>query len=273
MKYVFKADDYKEAIERLCLDTPESWMRYGVQVAAKDRTSETQRLQPPGPLPGCYAKIYRYPHWQDRMRILFRGGLLGRSRARVEFDNLRHLNTLGLSPRVVAYGVQRRFGLLTGTLLVVEEVGGASAMDAFAAGELGMLTRKGRRQFVRDLAAFTRQMNTGGFINSQFHWRNILVRKTKDGFAFQVIDPSSSRQRLRLLYPYYDLATLDVCGSHFFTRAERLRFLKCYWGSNGERLTDDQKKQVSKIAALRETLSKAELVRYRHILANVKCKM
>ena len=122
MKYVFSADDCKEAIGRLGLDTPGAWMGCAVAVAAMDRTTETRRLRLPSPLPGCYAKIYRYPRWDDRIRILFRGGLVGRGRARVEFDNLRMLGGRGLSPRVIAYGVEREFGLLRTALLVIEEV-------------------------------------------------------------------------------------------------------------------------------------------------------
>jgi hypothetical protein len=273
MKYVFAADEYNEAIERLGLDTPDAWMACAVEVAAMDRTTETRRLRPPSPLPGCYAKIYRYPRWDDRIRILFRGGLVGRGRARVELDNLRRLGERGLSPRVIAYAVEREYGLLKTALLVIEEVEGAAAMDAFAAGQLGTLTPGQRRCFVEELAAFTQRMNAGGYINSEYHWRNILVRQTADGFAFQVIDPSSSRRRLRFWYPYFDLATLDVCGAFFFTRSERLRFLKWYWGCPGRPLTRRQKKQVGKIAALRDTLAAKELKRYGHILTNVKCEM
>jgi len=266
MKYCFVAEEFKEAVATLGLDTPARWMSYSVQEVAKDRTTETCRLRLPTPWPGAYAKIYKYPLWKDRLRILFRGGLLGRSRAKVEFDNLRLLNTRGLSPQVIAYGRQRRFGILEVSLLVVEEVAGAVAMDAFAADGLRRLTRQQRRDFIETLAAFTRAMNAGGFINTEYHWRNILVCQTGNRFSFQVIDLSSSRPWYRFSMPFFDLATLDVCAGHFFTRPERLRFFKLYFGCEGTPLTARQKKQAARIAALRDTISQKEMKRYRHIL-------
>lgn len=266
MKYCFVAEEFKKAIATGGLDTPARWMGYSVQEVAKDRTTETCRLRLPAPLPGAYAKIYKYPLLKDRLRILFRGGLLGRSRAKVECDNLRLLHSRGLAPQVIAYGRQRRFGILEWSLLVLEEVAGAVAMDAFAVDGLRRLTRRQRGDFIRTLAAFTRAMNAKGFINTEYHWRNILVRQSGGGFSFQVIDLSSSRPWYRFFMPLFDLATLDVCAGHFFTRTERLRFLKFYLGCEGKPLTARQKKQAARIAALRDTVSKKEMKRYRHIL-------
>jgi hypothetical protein len=106
MKYCYIADEYKDAIETLQLRGPDDWMRHAVQVAAQDRTTETRRLKPPAPLPGCYAKIYRYPRWDDRLQIIFRGGLSDAA-GREQSLTIRHLSRYGLAPRVVAYGKQR----------------------------------------------------------------------------------------------------------------------------------------------------------------------
>jgi len=266
MKYTFIADPYRAATRQNGLNTPDDWMRYADKLIVRDRTTETHRLALPAPLPACYAKIYRYPRWDDRLRILFRGGLIGASRAGVEFKNLQRFNQRGLSPKVLAYGRQRRYGLLELSLLVICEVPDATAMDAFAAGRLGQLTTEQRRVFIRKLAEFTRTMNAGGFINSQYHWRNILVQQIQGGFEFQVIDPSSCRQRYRWLWPYFDVATLDICARYFFTRTERLRFLKTYWNCQGQRLTRRQKRLIRKISVLRDRLSQKELKRYRPIL-------
>jgi hypothetical protein len=266
MKYCYIADEYKDAIETLQLRGPDDWMRHAVQVAAQDRTTETRRLKPPAPLPGCYAKIYRYPRWDDRLQIIFRGGLVGRSRARTEFDNLRHLSRYGLAPRVVAYGKQRKYGFLSVSLLVIEEVAQTQAMDTFVGRHLAGLTRRQRLNFIDALARFAQKMNADGFVNSEFHWRNILVRQTGESFAFWVIDPSSRRLRYRVLAPVFDVATLDVCAPWFFTRAERLRFMKVYWNCAESPLTDRHKKHLRTIAAIRNTIAKKELNRYRTIL-------
>lgn len=53
MKYCFVAENYKEAIKALGLKTPDDWMRFAVQDFVVDRTTETRRLNPPAPLPGC----------------------------------------------------------------------------------------------------------------------------------------------------------------------------------------------------------------------------
>lgn len=266
MRYTYIADEYKNTIEELRLDTPDQWMAYSVQVAAKDRTTETRRLGLPTPLSGVFAKIYRYPRWNDRLRILFRGGLVGRSRAKVEFDNLRLLHRRGLAPQVIAYGKERYKGLLSVSLLAIKEAVDTIALDTFAAGDLKLLTRRQRNDFIRTLAHFTKTMNIGGFINTEYHWRNILVRKNETDFCFQVIDPSSSRWWFRLFYPSFDLATLDVCAPYFFTRTERLRFLKHYWDSEGFPLNAKQKAQIKKIAGLRCVVAEKELKRYRSIL-------
>lgn len=267
MKYTFISPPYKAAVAQLNLNTPDDWMRYTDKLVARDRTTETRRLVLPAPLPICYAKIYRYPRWDDRLRILFRGGLIGLSRAAVEFGNLRRLHDRGLSPGVIAYGRQRRWGLLEQSLLVLCEAPNTTAMDAFVIGPLRQLAAPQRRTFIRTLAEFSRTMNTNGFINSEYHWRNILVQHTQDRFTFQVIDPSSSRQRYRWIWPYFDAATLDICARYFFTRSERLRFLKIYWGRPKQPLTRRQKRLIGKLSALRDRLAKKEIKRYRHILS------
>lgn len=266
MKYCFVAEKYKDAVAALGLERPEDWMRYSVQNIISDRTTETSRIIPPAPLPPSFAKIYRYPCWDDRFRILFRGGLLGRSRAKIEFDNLRRLNARGLSPQVVAYGQERKIGTQRVSLLVIEEVPDAVSLDKFIVGPLRPLPADARREFIDTLAAFTKEMNDGGFVNGEYHWRNILVQKMESSFRFQVIDPSGSRRRYRMLYPFFDLATLDVCGPYFFTRTERLRFFKRYAESSNARLSPQQKSRLGKILRLRDKIARKELKRYRKII-------
>lgn len=270
MKYCFVADDYKQTIDALGLKEPGDWMRYAVQSIVDDRTTETRRLKLPAPNSGCYAKIYRYPRWDDRLRILFRGGLFGRSRAKVEFDNLCLLHARGLSPRVAAYGQERKWGMQRLSFLVIEEVCDAIPLDKFIVGPFQSCNRDGRKAFVRLLADFTRKMNAGGFVNGEYHWRNILVCKTDKGYDFKIIDPSSSRRRYRLLYPFFDLATLDVAAPFFFSRSERLRFFKHYIGRSEVRLAQGDKQLLGKIDALRRKITQKELNRYRHILSGRK---
>ncbi len=266
MRYSYIVDEYKNAIKELRLDTPEQWMEHSVQIVAKDRTTEARRLRLPASLPPAFAKIYRYPRWDDRLRILFRGGLTGRSRAKIEFDNLRLLHSRGLAPQVIAYGYERYLGLLRKSLLVIREVSDSVSLDDFAATRLPSLTRHQRQNFIQTLACFTRMMNFGGYINTEYHWRNILVCSSNTGFSFQIIDPSSSRWWFRFVCPLFDLATLDGCAPYFFTRTERLRFLKYYWGTEGRHLSPGQKKQIKRLTDTCRSVSRKELKRYRRIL-------
>ena len=266
MKYLFLSPEHKDTISALKLDTPKNWMDFSVQDIVVDRTSETRRLAPPAPLPGCYAKIYRYPTQKDQMRILLRGGLLGRSRAKVEHDNLQQLHAKGLAPKIIAFGQEQSHGLLSTSLLVVEEVTDALPMDSFASKTLPSLSTSQRKIFIKTLAEFTQKMNQNRFVNSEYHWRNILVRQTDETFFFQVIDPSSSRRRYKWIYPFFDLVTLDVCAPYFFSRTERLRFFKLYEGCLTRPLTARQKKKLRNITALRQNVAKKELKRHRNIL-------
>jgi len=267
MKYHSIASDCRASVAQHKLHTSRDWMQFAVQNIVVDRTSETRRLQPPNPIPECYAKIYRYPMLKDRLRILLRGGLLGRSRAATEFKNLRRLHARGLAPQVLAFGSTRRCGLLYESLLVVEAVQNAVPLDQFIAGPFAGLSREQRIGFLSALAGFTRRMNAGRFVNGEYHWRNILVRHDGTAHRFQVIDPSASRLRCRLFHPLFDLTTLDVCAPFFFSQPERLRFFKHYAGTENQPLTARQKRQLRRLLALRRRIAKEELKRYRAICA------
>jgi len=265
MKYHSIAPDCRASVAQHKLHASKDWMQFAVQNIVVDRTSETRRLQPPAPIPECYAKIYRHPLLKDRLRILLRGGLLGRSRAATEFKNLRRLHARGLAPRVLAFGNRRRFGLLHESLLVVEAVQNAVPLDSFISGPFAGFSRKQRIVFLSALAGFTRRMNAGRFVNSEYHWRNILVQNDGTTCRLQVIDPSASRWRCRLFCPLFDLATLDVCAPFFFSQTERLRFFKYYTGTENQPLTVQQKRQLRRLLALRRRIAKKELKRYRAI--------
>lgn len=261
MRYVYIDPEFRSAVEAMGLRDSADWMRYGVETVAFDRTTETRRLAMPAPLPPAYGKIYRYPLPRDRYRILMRGGLLGRSRARVECDNLRLLHSRGLAPRVIAHGRRCRRLVLQESLLVVEAVPGSSPLDSWIPARIPALGAPCRRRFVEDLADFTRAMNADGFVNSEFHWRNILVGEQSGAFRFQAIDPSGSRPAYRFLRPTFDIASLDVAAPWFFSRSERLRFFKRVLGLPGERLSGSSRRLLRKTLALRDRIARKEMKR------------
>jgi len=266
MKYHWIHPEYRDAVQCFLLEESGDWMKHAVRNVIVDRTTETRKLEPPSPIPACYAKIYRYPRFKDRLRIFLRGGLFGASRAAVEYRNLRRLHRQGLAPSVIAYGEVRHHGWLQESLLVMDEVGGAVPLDQFVAGPFKAFSPEQRREFIRRLAGFTRRMNAGRFVNSEYHWRNILVRCDGAEVSFKVIDPSASRFRYRLFFPWFDLATLEVCAPYFFSRSERLLFFKCWEQMEDRPLTRCQRKRIAKIRKLSERIGRKELKRYRHIL-------
>ena len=211
-------------------------------------------------------KCYQYPTWRDQCNIFLRGGFFGKSRGRKEFENLLLLHHRGLSPCPIAFAERRRFGFLQASLLIVAEAADSVPFDEFAATFLPSLSAEARKSLLISLALFTRQMNLGGFLNTEFHWRNILVRASDGQFHFQVIDPSARRWRYQWLYPYYDLATIDIAAPHFFSATERLFFFKVYHGCGKQRLTRKQKNLIRKIQRLRLQLLPKEESRYQNFL-------
>ncbi len=266
LKYYFIADEFRPLFSEGPWPDSQDWMRFAIRKAAKSRTTETQQLQLPGNLPGCYAKCYRYPRKQDRFRIFWRGGFIGKSRAQVEFENLCLLHKRNLAPRVVVFAEKRRFGMLMESLLIVEEVANSIPFQEFVALRLHTLTLKKRQLLIDSLAIFTRRMNANRFINSEFHWRNLMIAENNTDFTFQIIDPSGRRRRYQLLYPFFDLATLDVCAPFFFTRSERLRFYKIHHDCQNQPLNPEQKNEIKRLLRLREKVCRKELKRYRDIL-------
>lgn len=267
--YIYQNPTYQQAIQQLGLKRISDWLAYPHQQILSHRTGCLWRIEMPCPLPHCYLKYYFYPTISDRLKIAFRGGLLGRCRARVEFDNLMRLNQQSLAPQVVAFGIRRRWGFLTQAILVVQEVADVEPLDDFAAHKLKQLNRQQRRCFIERLAAFTQAMNREGFINGQFFWRNILVSyQPPTGFGFQVIDPSSSRRWARWFAPYYDLACLDIAAPYFFSRTERLFFLGRYLGiiDEGKVLIKKHKSLIKKILNLEKRLAPREQKRLKKIL-------
>lgn len=267
--YVYQNPKYQQAIRQLGLKRISDWLAYPHQQILSHRTGCLWRIELPSPLPNCYLKHYFYPTVSDRLKIAFRGGLLGRCRARVEFDNLIRLNEQSLAPQVIAFGIRRRWGFLTQAMLIVQEVADVEPLDDFAASKLKNLNRQQRRCFIERLATFTQAMNREGFINGQFFWRNILVSYQPPAeFSFQVIDPSSSRRWAQWFMPYYDLACLDIAAPYFFSRTERLLFLKRYLGLNGSGkfLVKKYKSLIKKMLRLEHKLAPREQKRLKKIL-------
>lgn len=207
-----------------------------------------------------YIKYYFYPTTKDRIKILLRGGLVGKSRARIEFNNLQYLNIKGLSPKPLFLIEDYHHFLLSTSILAIEEVENSIPLDEFIFTRLPSLSYTRRQDFIKFLAITTRKMNEDGFINGEYHWRNILLTDNGKQFTFQIIDCSRHRLAEQYFSPYLDLASLDVYAEEFFSVKERMMFLKTYLGV--EKLIH-QRKLVKHILEMKQKVSLKEMKRYK----------
>ncbi|MCH9001936.1 MAG: hypothetical protein IIC02_05120 [Planctomycetes bacterium] len=106
-------------------------------IAAMSGSSETFPVEV-GPANGApqriYIKRYRYRGVMARLKGMFRGTLLGKSRARFEYDVLAEMRRRGVpAVRPIAYGEKRSRGFLKACFLITEGVTGATSLDVLSA--------------------------------------------------------------------------------------------------------------------------------------------
>jgi tRNA A-37 threonylcarbamoyl transferase component Bud32 len=184
-----------------------------------------------------FIKKYWAGHPSQLWSGMFRGVLLGRSKARREYENLNRLRAWGLdAPAPVAFGEERRAGWLLRSFLISESVSDPQPLDVFirerlpatVAGQPHAL----RQELIEQLAGFTRRLHEHAFVHHDYFWRNILL-SGGDLKRFFLIDAHKGRR----WFPWEerrarakDLAALDAPAPHFFRRTERLRFFLLYRG-------------------------------------------
>jgi len=173
--------------------------------------------------------------------------LLRPSRPLREWRVLQRLRQRGIpAARPVAVGERRRWGALLDAVLVTEEVDDsidlARFIPTFHQRPHTRQWLRQKRRYLAALARFTRAMHDAGYVSRDSHWRNILIaeghEKPQSGLRpvrFFLIDnprgiflpwPAPAR-RLGVR----DLAALDRRAPQYFTRTDRLRFLKTYVGA------------------------------------------
>lgn len=264
----YKAKEYEIFISEKKLYSYEDWKQFPFEVVVASKTTEICKIILPDNFPIVYAKIYTCPTLKHLRKQLMRGGLVGKTRAKIEFENLKLLHKRSLAPKVIMFKENRSLGFFQSAFLVMEEVKGAIPLDVFVFTKLNTLNRESRFLFIKSLAEVTKIMNEKRYVNGEYHWRNILVCKKNNTWQFQIIDPSSRRFRDKIFKPYFDLATLDVYSEKFFSKIERLRFLKFYFGKSGS-FSQKEKKLIAKIEKLRDKIKRKELKRYESVYRSV----
>lgn len=174
---------------------------------------------------------------------------LARPRVQAEWENLQAFEKWGIpTARLVAWGLERRFGAFIRGALITEEI--CDTMD------LAKMARDGDPR-LRDpawvaeasvqIAAITRTLHEHGFTHNDLKWRNLLVTNGAQPQVYLIDCPSGEYwQGAFLRYRIVkDLACLDKVAKYQLTRTQRLRFYHQYSGHR--RLTPDDKARIARI--------------------------
>ena len=168
-------------------------------VVAVSKSSDTFRVDADGSDTSVegrhiYIKRYRYRGWRSYLQGFFRGTVLGKSRARLEFELLEEMGRRGVPVVVpITYVEQRRGGLLRFAALMTEGQANTQPLDAYFSRCQAGWDSTTRERFVRAIGKSVSQLHDAGVRHGGLSWRNILVAgSADDGWAFTYLDPSRS---------------------------------------------------------------------------------
>ncbi len=235
----------------------------GDRLAAWSRTTDTVYISLPRSNLAVFLKRYHYPRWSSRMRLAFRGTLVQSSRAKSEYRVLAAMRRWGIQAvRPIAWGEQRLYGLVRSCFLITEAVPDAMSLATFihrygpgiardAAGDVGRAGAarepklglpewaaiEAKRSILINLARQVRFMHDAGFVHRDLFWRNVLIRPLPNReFEFYFLDASVGRRirvrQWRRESIVRDLAALGVMAPEFCSRADQLRFIRNYLGTD-----------------------------------------
>ncbi len=207
----------------------------GLPSSRVTRSGTTEVLRVETSRGAVYVKTYHYGI-ATRIKAALRGTLVGRTRARREWDALGVLEREGINaPGERALVEVRSWGFVTEAAIATEEVAGAKDLDRVMSGAArpeGAATAR----LARDLGHWVARMHGAGFFDGNLHFRNILMRSDGGAVTFHKIDsprgrvsPSAIlRESLRLC----DLATLALDARGFASPKVMLAFLEAYAGGS-----------------------------------------
>lgn len=221
------ASGFDVMIRDLGLDQPDGWDAFGAgEVVNRTPRGLVRRFCWPAGDGGLfYIKLYTLGRLWKRLRSIFR-----RDPARREFDNLAWLRARGF-PAVepVAWGCRRTARVVRSCFVVTRGEPAAETLEDLAP------VSADRRRWIVPLARLVRGLHDAGFYAHDLHFRNVLVKP--EGAGLVLLDlpngrliPSAGARRERAVV--YDLATLERDAARFFSRADHLRFLRAYTGSD-----------------------------------------
>lgn len=176
---------------------------------------------------------------KSRLRTWF-----GRPRIQGEWENLQHFAAWGLPiPKMVAWGMERRFGGFVRGALITAEVKNSLDLAKIARNYDPCLQDKGwLRAVMVQIASGVRAMHGHGFAHNDLRWRNLLVQATKPPRVVFIDCPSGRSWSGLFLKPRIrkDLASFDQDADQVLSATWRLRFYLAYAGKQGLDREDKQ---------------------------------
>lgn len=199
----------------------------------------------------CYVKRYVGDRADPRRSWFGLRTLIAPLRVEQEWKNLQAFSRWGLpTPRLLAYGLERRNGRFVRGALVTEEIPHTQDLGSLArTGDARLKDRSWVTEVSRQLAAATRTLHRAGFAHNDLKWRNVLVDRQEPPQLHFIDCPNGAfwggpflRHRI-----IKDLACLDKVAKSAVSRSQRLRFYLDY--RQHARLTPADKAQVRKVLA------------------------
>jgi len=210
-------------------------------VAAVSRSSDVVRVPVDPSLGGptvVFVKRYMYPRRSQRIKQMFRGTLLGKSRARWEYEFLSEMCKRGVpTVRPIAYGERRRGAFVHAGFVITDGSDQGKSLDLFALDLLRRCDqgRSERRVLTDGLASVIQKMHDAGVRHGGLYWRNILVHTQSDGtYWFSLLDPDTHGRLLPSAVSdedvVADVSELLASAIALGLRGGLLRFAKAYYG-------------------------------------------
>ncbi|MBI5560379.1 MAG: hypothetical protein HY883_03810 [Deltaproteobacteria bacterium] len=141
-----------------------------------------------------YVKHARYNFFQGLACALGLKGLKNEFSAAMELDNI----AVPVSS-VVGYGAIRENVFISEEFIITRGVKKSQTLkDFFFANFSGKFSRKEKKEFIRDFAAFFRSMHDKGVVHRDPHLGNILVRRDNGRYGFYLLD----LQKVRMKSPF-----------------------------------------------------------------------
>jgi hypothetical protein len=167
-------------------------------------------------------------------------------RVEAEWRNLLAFREWGIpTARLVAHGVERRYGGFQRGALITEEIRETVDLAHLALrNDARLRDADWMAQVSAQVAHIARRLHAMGFAHNDLYWRNLLVSDDKTPVVY-LIDCPKGRfwwgpfLRYRIAK---DLACLDKVARDHLTRTRRLRFYLDY--AEHDRLSADDKRRV-----------------------------